>query len=85
MRSLARALGRRFGSLGSRLGDTGWNRGSQGSGRWLAIGLLVGAVKVMARMGTRKREVLLRRELGPGEAIRIAHLLEDRAGRLVRR
>lgn len=84
MRTIGRAIGRPLMRLGSHLGDLGWSRGSQGSGRWLAIGLVVGGVKLMGRLGTRKREVLFRRQLGPGEALRIAHLLEDRAGRPVR-
>lgn len=84
MRSLLRRIGRPLGRAGSRLGDAGWSRGARGSGLWLAVGLITGAIKLMARLGTRKREVLFSREIGPGEALRVTHLLEDRKGRAVK-
>jgi hypothetical protein len=80
---MLRAVGRRLARLGDRLGDIGWSRGSRGSGLWLAVGLVTGGVKLMARLGARKREVLYSRELLPGEVLRISHLLEDRKGRPV--
>ena len=80
---LLRFLGRRLAKGGNRLGDVGWARGARGNGMWLAVGLVVGAFKVMGRLGTRKREVLFSQELVAGEALRITHLLEDRKGRPV--
>jgi hypothetical protein len=83
-RLIGRFVGRPLGRAGSRLGDAGWSRGTRGSGVWLAVGLIVGGFRFMGRLGTRKREVLLSRELAPGEALRITHLLEDRKGRAVK-
>lgn len=64
-----------------RLSDEGWSRGARGNGIWLAVAVLIGGVRFMARIGSRKREVLFSQELLPGEAIRVGHLLEDRLGR----
>ena len=83
MRVLARLIGRSLARAGNRIGDTGWSRGARGSGLWLAIGLITGGVKLLARLGRRKREVLFSREISPGDTLRIAHLFEDRKGRPV--
>ncbi len=64
-----------------RLGDAGLKRGAGGNGVWLGVGLLVAGLRFMARLGTRKREVVFTQALEPGEALNIAHLLEDRKGR----
>jgi len=77
MKFFARLLGRGF----RRLNDEGWSRGAKGNGIWLAAAVLIGGVRLMARIGGRKREVLFSQELLPGEALRVGHLLEDRLGR----
>lgn len=64
-----------------RLGDTGLKRGAGGNGVWLGIWLVVGGIRLMSRLGARKREVVFRRVLEPGETLNIAHLLEDMKGR----
>lgn len=81
VKAVLRLIGRPLGRLGNRLGDEGWVRGARGNGLWLAIGLVTGGIKLMSRLGTRKREVLFSQELAAGEALRITHLLEDRKGR----
>lgn len=68
----------------SRLESTGFRRAAQGSGLWFSLGILLSAIRLLGRLGTRKREVVWSGELLPGQGIRIGHLLEDRAGRAVR-
>jgi len=84
MGRIGRALGRPVVGAGRRLGDEGWSRGAKGSGIWLAVGILTGGIRVLRRLGTRKREVLYSRELTAGETLRLSHLLEDRKGRPVK-
>jgi len=83
LKSVGRALGRPLGNGAVRLGNAGLARGSRGSGLWLSIAMIVGAVRLMARLGARKREVLFSTELLPGQSLDIRHLLEDRKGRAV--
>ena len=83
MRAVLRLIGRPLARAGNRLGDAGWTRGARGNGVWLAIGIVTGGVKLLARLGARKREVLYSEELTPGQVLRISHLLEDRKGRPV--
>ena len=64
-----------------RLNDVGWSRGAKGSGLWLASAVVIGGVRLMGRLGGRRRDVVFSRELLPGEALKIGHLLEDRLGR----
>ncbi len=64
-----------------RLGETGMRRGAGGNGLWLAAGLVVSGVRLVGRLGERKREVVYSEILKPGETINVRHLLEDRKGR----
>ena len=84
MKALLRLIGRPLGRAGIKIGDVGWARGARGNGLWLAVGLITGGVRLMARLGTRKREVLYSEELLPGQVLRLPHLLEDRKGRPVK-
>ncbi|MGY9074780.1 MAG: hypothetical protein ACKVHU_17735 [Acidimicrobiales bacterium] len=80
-RILKVVLGRPAMKGGSRLGDVGFARGARGNGLWLSVGLIVGGIKQLSKLGTRKREVVFSKELAPGESFNISHLLEDRKGR----
>lgn len=64
-----------------RLSEEGWSRGSKGNGLWLAVAIVIGGVRLMARMGARSRDVVFSQELLPGETLKIGHLLQDRVGR----
>jgi hypothetical protein len=67
-----------------RLESIGFRRAARGSGAWFALSVLLTAVRVLGRLGARKRQVVWRGELLPGQTVRVGHLLEDRAGRPVR-
>jgi hypothetical protein len=58
-----------------RLGDIGLQLGTQGSGAWLAVGLVGLGFRVLTRLW-RKEEVIWRAELVPGERLEIGHLLD---------
>lgn len=64
-----------------RLGDTGMRRGAGGNGIWLAVGLVVSGMRLVGRLGERKRDVVYSEVLKPGETLNVRHLLEDRLGR----
>lgn len=64
-----------------KVSDAGWSRGAKGSGIWMAVAFVVGGLRFIARLGSRKRDVVFSQELLPGEVVRVAHLLEDRLGR----
>jgi len=72
-------------SRAARLEATGFRRAAQGSGAWFTLSVTLAALRLLGRLGARKREVVWRGELQPGQALRVGHLLEDRAGRPVRR
>ena len=74
-------VGRRLAKGFRRLSDEGWSRGAKGNGIWLAVAIFIGGMRVLGRLGSRKREVVFSQELLPGEVLRIGHLLEDRRGR----
>ena len=67
-----------------RLGETGLRRGAGGNGIWMAAGVVISGLRLVSRLGGRKREVVHSIELQPGETINVRHLLEDRKGRPIR-
>ena len=77
------AISRAWGSAARRLSDTGYKRGLQGSGIWLAVGVSVSALRMLNKMSKRTRTVVYSAELEPGATLNIVHLLEDHAGRAV--
>jgi len=64
-----------------KISDAGWSRGAKGSGIWMAVAFIIAGVRFIGRLGSRRRDVVFSQELLPGEAVRVAHLLEDRLGR----
>ena len=74
-------LGRRIARGFRRLSDAGWSRGSKGSGIWMATAIVIGGVRLIVKLGSRRRDVVFSEELLPGEALNVVHLLEDRLGR----
>ena len=64
-----------------RLGETGMRLGAGGNGLWLAAGIVISGLRLVGRLGERKREVVYSEVLKPGETINVRHLLEDRKGR----
>ena len=64
-----------------RLGETGMRRGAGGNGLWLAAGIVISGLRLVGRLGERKREVVYSEVFKPGETINVRHLLEDRKGR----
>ncbi|MEO1063867.1 MAG: hypothetical protein AAFZ07_20805 [Actinomycetota bacterium] len=58
-----------------RAGDVGLQRGVQGNGAWLAVGVVGLGFRLLTRWW-RKEEVIWRAELAPGERLEIGHLLE---------
>ena len=55
----------------------------QGSGIWLAVGIVISGLRLISRIHRRSRDVVYSAELAPGETVNIAHLLEDYAGKAV--
>lgn len=60
------------------LGRKVWNlvrdKGSSGSGVWIAIGILLAGVKTVLKLGRRRRQVVYSSELQPDESLSISHL-----------
>jgi hypothetical protein len=57
----------------------GWRRGLlEGRRTWLVIGAVALSARVMQRLGGRREDVVYRETLGPGAALLITHLREDR-------
>ncbi|HCB33760.1 MAG TPA: hypothetical protein DEP66_07000 [Acidimicrobiaceae bacterium] len=50
-----------------------WQSG-RGNGVWVGAVILWSGLKLIRRLGARKREVVYRAELRPGEGLRIRHL-----------
>lgn len=81
---MGRLLARPFRRLFRLLTDVGWARGARGNGLWLTVAVIVSGLRLVARLGSRKREVVYSEKLLPGEVLNITHLLEDRKGRPTR-
>lgn len=67
------ALGRTV----DRLRQTSLDRGSAGSGRWLAVFTILWAARFIRSRSTRREETVFRQVLEPGDSLRIDHLRED--------
>jgi hypothetical protein len=50
------------------------DKGSSGSGSWIAIGIGLAGIKTVLKLGRRRREVVYSSELQPDESLRISHL-----------
>lgn len=50
------------------------DKGSSGSGYWIAIGITLAGVRALLRLGRRQRQVVYRSELEPEESLSISHL-----------
>ncbi len=57
-----------------RILSSSWRRGRNGSGIWVAIAAVGTTFRVLRHLSKRKPRVDFRRELKPGESLRIDHL-----------
>lgn len=58
------------------LGEVGLARGLRGNGAWMAVGIVSLGFRALGHL-RRRREVVWRAELAPGERIEIGHLVES--------
>lgn len=67
-------LGQFFSFLGRKVWSLVRDKGSSGSGSWIAIGIGLAGIKTVLKLGRRRREVVYSSELQPDESLRISHL-----------
>jgi hypothetical protein len=67
-------LSQTFSFLGRKVWNLVRDKGSSGSGVWIAIGILLAGVKTVLKLGRRRRQVVYSSELQPDESLSISHL-----------
>ena len=67
-------LGQFFSFLGRKVWSLVRDKGSSGSGSWIAIGFVLAVIKTVLKLGRRRREVVYSSELQPDESLRISQL-----------
>lgn len=75
------ALNLEFGELRlSRFIKSCWRRGRNGSGAWMALALVATTMRVLRYVSRRKPRIVHKRQLLPGQSIRIDHLQRKQSG-----
>ena len=64
----------------SRLIETSWGRGRRGSGLWMAFAIVAATMRILRLLSKRKPRTVHRRELMPGQSVRIDHLQRKQIG-----
>ena len=66
--------GLRLGGIRARAAGALWRRARSGNGIWLAAAIVTGGLRLLRRWSRRKREVVFRSEVKPGEQLTIRHV-----------
>ena len=75
------ALNLEFGELRlSRFIKSCWRRGRYGSGAWMALALVATTMRVLRYVSRRKPRIVHKRQLLPGQSVRIDHLQRKQSG-----
>ncbi|MEC7828070.1 MAG: hypothetical protein VX743_05780 [Actinomycetota bacterium] len=64
----------------SRFAKASWKRGRRGNGLWMAVAILAATMRALRHLSKRKPRTVHKRELLPGESVRIDHLHRKRNG-----
>ncbi|MFL3020498.1 MAG: hypothetical protein EVA19_01220 [Acidimicrobiales bacterium] len=64
----------------SRFIKASWGRGRHGSGLWMALAIVAATMRILRLLSKRKPRTVHRRELMPGQSVRIDHLQRKQIG-----
>ncbi|MDP6862396.1 MAG: hypothetical protein QGH80_01790 [Acidimicrobiales bacterium] len=64
----------------SRFVKASWQRGRRGNGLWMAVAIIAGTMRALRHLSKRKPRTVHKRELMPGESVRIDHLHRKQTG-----
>lgn len=64
----------------SRFVKASWQRGRQGNGLWMAFAIVAATMRALRHLSKRKPRTVHKRELLPGQSVRIDHLQRKQTG-----